>query len=70
MPPEVAQAVQEKIKAGQADEFGVRTISAIMRGGQAWCLTEAPSPDAVCKAHLAMGLPQDGGNVTEVQILS
>ena len=34
MPPEVAQAVQEKIKAGQVDEFGVKTISAVMGGGQ------------------------------------
>ena len=70
MPPEVAQAAQEKIKAGQVDEFGVKTISAVMGGGHAWCLSEAPSPDAVCQAHQAMGIPQDNGNVTEVQILS
>ena len=51
VPPEAMQAVQEAISAGKADEFGVKPLNAIMGAGQAWCLSEAPNPDAVCKSH-------------------
>ena len=69
LPPEALEGMQEKIKAGKADEFGVVALNAIMGGGHAWCVTEAPSAEAVCKSHEAMGIPQDGGNVTEVQVI-
>ena len=70
MPPELVQGMQEAISAGQADEFGVTPLNAIMGDGQAWCLTDAPSADAVCQSHQAKGVPQDGGNVYEVQTVA
>ena len=70
LPPEAMQAVQEAIAAGQADEFGVTPLNAIMGDGQAWCLTEAPNPDSVCKSHEAKGIPQTGSNVYEVQTVA
>ena len=69
LPPEAVQGMQEKIKAREADQFGMVALDAIIGGGQAWCLTDAPSVDAVCQSHAAAGIPQDGGNVTEVQRL-
>ena len=70
MPPEAMQAVQEQIRSGKPDEFGVVPLAAMVGGGHAWCLTEAPSSDAVCQSHVAKGIPQDGGNVFEVQSLA
>ncbi len=55
------------IKEGKPDEFGVTPVNAFVGGGQGWCVTEAPNADAVCQSHIAKGIPQDKGNVTEVQ---
>ena len=56
------------INAKQVDEFGVRPINAFMTGtGEAYCFTEAPDADAVCKSHESHGIPLDRGEVKEVQ---
>ena len=70
MPPEAIQMMQGAIKAGKADEFGVTALNAMMGGGHAWCLTDAPSLDAVCESHGAKGMLQTAGNVTEVQAIA
>ena len=67
MPPEMVQQMVTAIKAGQSDPFGVRALNAFQGGGHAWCLTEAPSADAVCQSHEAVGITLDKGDVTEVQ---
>lgn len=65
MPAEAVQGVIAAINAKQVDEFGVRPINAFMTGtGEAYCFTEAPDADAVCKSH---GIPLDRGEVKEVQ---
>ena len=70
MPPEVMQAVAADMKAGKVDEFGVKPINAFMStAGEAYCLTEAPNADAVCKSHEAHGIALDKGDVREVQSL-
>ena len=67
MPPEMAQQMQATIQAGKPDQFGVRALNAFFGAdGQSYCLTEAPSAEAVCQSHQAMGMPQDKGNVVQV----
>ena len=67
MPPEAIQGMVAAIKAGNVDQFGVKPLNAFGGGGHAWCLTEAPNADAVCKSHQAVGIELDQGEVTEVQ---
>ena len=70
MPPEAMQQIAERVKAGQADEFGVKPINLYMgSSGQACCVTEAPSADAVRQSHSAAGAPSPD-EVVEVQSLA
>ncbi|MBI4288943.1 MAG: DUF4242 domain-containing protein [Chloroflexi bacterium] len=48
------------IKSGQKDEFGVKALNVYYNdAGRAFCLTEAPSIEAVRKAHTKMGVKCD-----------
>ena len=67
MPPEMAQAVIEKIKAGKPDEHGTVGINVIVGQEQTWCLTNAPNAGAVHKGHQAIGINLGAGDVTEVR---
>ena len=68
LPPEVVQQVQASMRGGTVDPLGVKGINAFMStDGQAWCLTEAPNAEAVCKSHEAMGVVLTTGDVHEVQ---
>jgi hypothetical protein len=67
LPPEAAQAMAARLKAGQADQFGVKGLNVFIGiGGQGYCLTEAPSAEAVVKSHEALGFPMSQSNVVEV----
>jgi hypothetical protein len=66
-PPEAIQQTLDAIKAGTADEYGVKPINAfVTERGEAYCLTEAPSADAVCKSHALKGFDLTEGDVREV----
>jgi hypothetical protein len=66
--PEMAEGIAERIKAGEADEHGVKGLNVFLgKDGTAYCLSEAPSPDAVVKAHEAVGFPLDRSDVVEVE---
>ena len=69
MPPEAIEQVAASVKAGKPDEFGVRPINLFMGEGKGFCLTEAPNAEAVVQSHKSQGLPQETGNVVEVQSL-
>ena len=69
MPPEMAQAVAEQLKAGQRDENGVVGLNAFVGESETWCLTDAPNAEAVHKGHEAMGINLGPGDVTEVSAL-
>ena len=69
MSPEMAQAAVEKLKSGQADEFGVTGINAFVGEKETWCITESASAEAVHKSHEAMGISMGDGAVTPVQAL-
>ena len=49
MPPEMAQAVVDNIKAGKPDENGAVALNVIVGQEQTWCLAEAPNADAILK---------------------
>ena len=66
--PEMAAAIGERIKAGEADENGVKGVNVFLgKDGTAFCLSEAPDAGAVVKAHQAYGFSLDSADVVEVQ---
>ena len=66
--PEMAAAIGERIKAGEADDHGVKGLNVFLgKDGTAFCLSEAPDADAVVKAHQAYGFSLDSVDVVEVQ---
>ena len=66
--PEMAAAIGERIKAGEADENGVKGLNVFLgKDGTAFCLSEAPDAGAVVKAHQAYGFSLDSTDVVEVQ---
>jgi len=66
--PEMAAAIGERIKAGEADENGVKGLNVFLgKDGTAFCLSEAPDAEAVVKAHQAYGFSLDSADVVEVQ---
>ena len=69
MPPEMAQAVVEKMKSREKDDFGVIGLNAFVGEKDTWCLTDAPNADAVHKGHEAMGINLGPGDVTEINAL-
>jgi len=69
LPPDAVKQVTAGIKAGKADQFGVKPLNVFMAEDGAYCLTEAPSADAVVKMHQANGIPLDRRDVSEVTTL-
>jgi hypothetical protein len=66
--PEMAATIGERIKAGEADEHGVKGLNVFLgKDGTAFCLSEAPDADAVVKAHEAYGFPLSQSDVVEVK---
>ena len=69
MPAEAIQQLTEMVKAGQA-HHGVTLLNMFMgKGGEGYCLTEAPNADAVCQAHASNGVSLEKGDVYEVTSL-
>ena len=66
MPPEAIAGIRDNIKKGKPDQFGVTGLNVYMAQGEAWCLTESPSADAVVQSHKGMGIGIEAGNVTQV----
>jgi hypothetical protein len=67
LPPEAAEGIAEKIRAGEPDEFGVKGLNVYLGKTEAFCLSEAPDADAVVKAHEAAGFPISRSDVVEVE---
>ena len=68
-PPEVVQAIREKLLAGQPDENGVVGLNMFVSKDLTYCYTEAANAEAIHKAHEGMGLKLGPGDVVEVQSL-
>jgi Protein of unknown function (DUF4242) len=71
LPPEAAEGIAEKIRAGETDEFGCRGLNVFLgKDGTAFCLSEAPDADAVVKAHETAGFPISRADVVEVEAVA
>ena len=65
LPPGAIDEFKKTI--GKRDVSGVTPLGAFFTAdGQAYCLSEAPNAEAVCKAHEAKGLSLAKGDVHEV----
>jgi hypothetical protein len=64
--PEMKEAMAGRIRSGQADENGAKALNVYLADGEAYCLSDAPSAEAVVKAHEAAGVPIRRGDVVEV----
>ena len=66
--PEAKASIAEKLKAGEPDEHGVRGLNVFIgKNGESFCLSEAPSADAVKKAHEALGFEISERDIVEVE---
>ena len=65
LPKEALDGVRQQL--GKSDPEGAKLLEVMFTNdGQAYCLTDAPSVDAVCRSHEAKGLPIGKGDVHEV----
>jgi hypothetical protein len=69
MPPEMVAFITQRLTSGQPDEFGEVGLHVFVGAQRTWCHTEAPTPDAVCSSHRALGIDLDLRDVAEVQVL-
>ena len=66
--PEMRKGIADRIKAGEADEHGVKGLNVILTAdGEGYCLSEAPDADAVVRAHEALGFQISRDDVVEVE---
>ncbi|MGH3036068.1 MAG: nickel-binding protein [Gaiellaceae bacterium] len=66
MTPEMREGMAERIRGGRPDENGARAVNVYMADGEAYCLSDAPSAEAVVKAHEAAGVAIRREDVVEV----
>ena len=69
LPPEMVAFFVQRLESGQPDEFGEVGRHVFIGAAQTWCHTRAPSVDAVCRSHRALGIDLDPRDVAEVQVL-
>jgi len=68
--PEMKEAIAGRIRSGQADENGARALNVYLADGEAYCLSDAPSAEAVVEAHEAAGVAIRREDVVEVTALA
>jgi len=64
--PEMKEAMAGRIRGGEADENGAKALNVYVADGEAYCLSDAPSAEAVVKAHAAAGVAIRREDVVEV----
>lgn len=64
---QMKDAMVSGIKAGGRDEFGVKGLNLFYNDSRAFCLTDAPSGDAVRQSHEGKGINCD--EIVEVKTL-
>ena len=64
--PEMKEGLAERIRSGQADENGAKAVNVYLADGEAYCLSDAPSAEAVVEAHEAAGVAIRREDVVEV----
>ena len=66
LPPEMKEGMAQRIRSGQTDENGAKAVNVYMADGEAYCLSDAPTAEAVVKAHEAAGVAIRREDVVEV----
>ena len=69
MPPELVEHITQRLDSGQPDELGQVGLHVFIGPERTYCHTEAPTVEAVCKSHKALGIDLDPLAVAEVQVL-
>ena len=70
IPPEGFSQMKENIMEGRADQFGSVPLNVFVGSrGDAYCLSEAPSAEAVCRSHAEVGVEISPADVHEVNPL-
>lgn len=64
--PEMKEGMAERIRSGHADENGAKAVNVYLADGEAYCLSDAPSAEAVVAAHEAAGVAIRRDDVLEV----
>jgi hypothetical protein len=68
-PPDVIAGMKQKLESGQPDEFGVKGINVLVAKDVTYFYGEAPSAEAILKAHEKAGVKLGSDDVSEVQSL-
>jgi hypothetical protein len=63
---EMKEAMAGRIRGGEADENGAKAVNVYLADREAYCLSDAPSAEAVVKAHEAAGVAIRREDVVEV----
>jgi ribosomal protein S11 len=58
--------IKSTIDSKKPDKFGVTQLNVFMASGEAWGYSDAPTAEAVVKAHAAIGIKIGVKDVTEV----
>ena len=69
LPPEVLTIIRQRLQSGEPDEYGDQGINVFIGENDTYCYTEAPSAEAVRKAHEAIGVFLEPEDIAEVQVL-
>ena len=69
LPPEVLTIIRQRLQSGEPDEYGDQGINVFIGENDTYCYTEAPSAEAVRKAHEAIGVLLEPDDIAEVQVL-
>jgi hypothetical protein len=71
MSKEAVEAITGRINVAAPDEFGVTLMNVFVAAdGEGYCLSDAPSVDAVINTHGALGYTLDPSDVIEVTSLA
>ena len=70
LPKEAVGMIRSAVKAGKADQFGVKPIDVLIAQGETYCISEAPNAEAVIKSHNAIGVELGKSNVKQVTSLA
>ena len=67
LPPARVKQLMNDIKAAKLDDYGVKYINFFSaKNGHGFCVTEAPSVEALVQSHQALGLPLEAKDVHEI----
>ena len=70
VPSEMQPMLSQKISAGQPDEFGAVAVNVFVSQEDTWCLSNAPTAEAVHKAHESVGVRLEEGDINEIKALA